>query len=249
MKSQVNVLIVVGLLVLSVGAVFKMSTNTPAPASAVAASFHKSDVYGTAPAVNDEQATPPDKVLVVSKDEYDHALEPNPKKTDPYHFLHPVPQGKPAPDFTVKTAAGDTLKLSDFKGKKNVVLIFYQGNFCAICGKQLNNVQMHIADFRNQDAEVIAISADDIGHAQMTLGERGLSYNVVPDPNKDLIDLYGVRNTAKNIAWPSVFIIDKKGLVVLSYAVEDGHRLHSGDILPILSKLTGKPAPVLTYYE
>ena len=244
MKNQISVIIVVGLLIASIGAVINLSTTSPPPASAVAAQIDISKID-----TSSHNTDQPDNVLVVTKNDFEHALDTNPKKTDPYQFVKAVPQGKPAPDFTVKTAAGDTLKLSEFKGKKNVVLIFYQGHFCAICGKQLNNIQFHIQDFRNQDAEIIAISADDIKHAQLTLGERGLSFHVVPDPNKDLIALYGVKNTSKNIAWPSAFVIDKKGTVILSYASEDGHRLHSSDFLPVLSKITGKPAPVLTYYE
>lgn len=245
MKSQLSVAIVAVLLLVSVGVVWNLGHTSPAPKSAIATLATASDV----PAGTVAETATPHETIEITKEEFDNALKPDPKKTDPYQFLHPVAVGAPAPDFSVKDANGDLIKLSDFKGKNNVVLIFYQGHFCAICGKQLNNIQMHIQDFREQDAVVLAVSADDFNHAQMTLGERGLSFHIIPDPNKKLIDLYGVHNTAKNIAWPSAYVIDKKGKVQLSYASKDGHRLHSSDFLPVLSKITGKRAPSLTYYE
>lgn len=165
-----------------------------------------------------------------------------------YDALRPVSIGKKAPDFTAKTAEGKTIRLSSFKGKKNLVLVFYQGSFCTVCAAQLSNIQSHLSAFKAQDAEVIAISADDMEHAQQSVGEHGLTFNVVPDANKQIISRFGVANAShRGIAWPSLFVVDKKGVVKLSYASEDGHRLHSNEILPVLSKLTGKPAPKLDY--
>lgn len=171
-------------------------------------------------------------------------------KPDPYIALTPIAVGKPAPDFKVKTADESLIQLSQFKGKKNVVLIFYQGNFCTVCGHQLANLQKHYQDFKDQQAELIAISADDLAHAQMTLGAKGLSFYLVPDSDKTIIKKFGVANVSKNgIAWPSLFVVDKAGVVRFSYADANGKRLHSNEILPVLSKLTGKPAPKLSYEE
>ncbi len=167
---------------------------------------------------------------------------------DAYDALRPIAIGKKAPDFTARTAEGKAIRLSEFKGKKNLVLVFYQGSFCSVCAAQLSNIQNHLSAFRAQDAEVIAISADDREHALQSVGEHGLTFNVVPDADKQIISRFGVANIAKKgIAWPSLFVVDKKGVVKLSYASEDGHRLHSNEILPVLSRLTGKPAPRLEY--
>lgn len=169
-------------------------------------------------------------------------------RAEAYAALRPVSIGKKAPDFTAKTAEGKTIRLSGFKGKKNLVLVFYQGSFCTVCAAQLANIQNHLSAFKAQDAEIIAISADDMQHAQQSVGEQGLTFNVVPDADKQIINRFGVANASyKGIAWPSLFVVDKKGVVKLSYASEDGHRLHSNEILPVLSKLTGKPAPKLDY--
>lgn len=175
---------------------------------------------------------------------------PSYNKPDPFLYVKPIPSGHPAPDIQVMSADNKKLSLQQFRNKKYLVIVFYQGHFCPVCGQQLSNLQKHYSDFQAQGAEIIAISADDMTHAQMTLGEKGLAFQIVPDPQKSIIKAYGIANESKKqIAWPSVFIIDKKGIVRFSYAVFSGHRLHSGDILPELSKLTGKPSPKLGYDE
>lgn len=176
------------------------------------------------------------------------ASAPDVSTLDPYNFLEVIPVGKPAPDFKVTDADGNPIQLSQFKGKKNVVLIFYQGHFCHVCGTQLSNFQKHFDLFQKQETDILAISADDKSLAEQTLGEKGLSFHIIPDPQKVLINRFGVSNIAKKgIAWPSVYVIDKKGVIRYSYADYDGKRLHTGDLLPVLSKITGKPVPKLGY--
>ena len=168
--------------------------------------------------------------------------------TDAFAFLDPVPVGRKAPDFSATTAEGKAIKLSDYRHKKNVVLIFYQGSFCSVCAAQLTNLQNHFSDFKAQDAEIIAISADDKMHAMKSIGENGLTFPVIPDEQKKLIHDFGIPNVSKKgIAWPSAFVIDKQGVVQMSFANAEGHRLHSNEILPVLSKLMGRPAPKLEY--
>ncbi len=160
----------------------------------------------------------------------------------PYDLLDPVPAGQKAPDFSVTDATGQPVALSDFRGKKNVVMIFYQGSFCPVCGRQLENLQSRLKDFRDQDTEILAISSDDHPNALKTLGEHGLSFKVLPDNDLEIIKKYGVLNVSKNnIAWPAVFVVDKQGIVKLSHADRNYTRLYSDEILDTLSKITGKP--------
>jgi peroxiredoxin len=171
--------------------------------------------------------------------------------TDAQAFLDPIPVGRKVPDFTLMNATtGKPFKLSQHKGKHNLVLVFYQGSFCPVCGHQLENLQRHLADFAKQDAEIVAISADDLPSARRTVGEHGLSFHVLADPEHKVIKLFGVANLSKRgIAWPSSFVLDKQGQVRLSMADPQGKRLHSNGLLPVLSQITGKPVPKLTYDE
>jgi peroxiredoxin len=231
MKQQAGVWLVLGFLILAVGIVYALSVSTPGPGSTA-----------TVP------ASTPGPAIASGAEAPNSSLSPDLSKVDAYQFLDPVTVGKTAPDFTAKTADGKTIRLSDFKGKKNVVLAFYQGSFCTVCGAQLTNFQKHLSDFKAQDAEIVAISADDALHAMQSVGEHGLTFKVVPDAKKEIIRKYGVANVSrKHIAWPSLFVVDKQGKVQLSYASQEGHRLHSNEVLPVLSKLTGKSAPKLGY--
>lgn len=244
MKKQTRIWLVMGAVFLAINAVYLLSITQShilsaqaIPASEVVARYNQA-------AKAEEQAN-----LAAEPGKAPISLSPDLSHTDAYEFLDPVPVGRKAPDFSVTTAEGKSLRLSEFKGKKNLVLVFYQGSFCSVCGAQLTNLQNHLSAFKEQDTEIIAISADDKAHALQSVGEHGLTFNVVPDEAKKIIHEYGVANVSKKgIAWPSAFVVDKKGIVQLSYASAEGHRLHSNEFLPVLSKLTGRPAPKgLTY--
>lgn len=234
MNIQARVWLVVICLLTAVGVVYALSTSNPAGRNASVAE-------STPVSSQTEVAVAPQREPSVS-------LSPDLSHTDAFAFLDPVPVGKKAPDFHTRTADGKSIQLSDFKGKKNLVLVFYQGSFCSVCAAQLSNIQSHLAAFRDQNTDVIAISADDRQHAMQSVGEHGLTFHVVPDSKKEIIQKFGIGNVSKQgIAWPSLFIVDKNGVVKFSFANREGHRLHSNEILPQLSKLTGKPAPALTY--
>ena len=238
MKTQARIWLVIISLFVAGGVVYALSTTTPPAARQADGQSAKAPTPATAQPT--QVAAAPNGGSV--------SLSPDLTQTDAYEFLDPVPVGKQAPDFTATTADGKNLKLSSFKNKKNLVVVFYQGSFCSVCGAQLTNLQSHLSDFKAQDAEIIAISADDKMHAAQSVGEHGLTFSVVPDADKKIIKEFGVANISKKgIAWPSLFVVDKKGVVQLSFANQEGHRLHSNEILPVLAKITGRPAPKLGY--
>jgi peroxiredoxin len=172
------------------------------------------------------------------------SLAPN-LQVNAYEFLDIIPVGHSAPDFTAKTAYNKPFRFSSLKGHKNAVIVFYQGSFCPVCGKQLEDIQSHLADFKAKDTEVIAISADDAAHAVQSVGEHGLQFTVIPDAGKTIIKRFGVANVGKEgIAWPALYIVDKAGKVRFAFASADGHRMHSDEILPELSKINSKAPAV-----
>lgn len=242
MNFQARIWLVISCLVLAVGVVYALSTTTPPKTASSGTAAVTTTTDSTSATSNTSGANETEVANAPA------SLSPDLTKVDAFAFLDPVPVGKKAPYFSAKTAEGKPIRLSDFKGKKNLVLVFYQGSFCSVCAAQLANIQSHLSDFNAQDAEVIAISADDATHAMKSVGENGLTFHVVPDADKSIIQKFGVANVSKKgIAWPSLFVVDKKGIVQLNFANREGHRMHSNEILPILSKITGKAAPKLTY--
>ncbi len=159
-------------------------------------------------------------------------------KVNPYDRLHLLKQGTFAPDFSALSASGESIKLDDFQGKRNLVLIFYQGYFCEVCGAQLEQFQSELDKIHSLDTEVIAISADGQVNAAKTVGERGLGFPVIPDPEKRLIADFGVANIKRNnIAFPSVYVLNKEGRVAKTFADPTGKRAKPDDILSVLKNL------------
>jgi peroxiredoxin len=74
-------------------------------------------------------------------------------------------------------------------------------------------LQAKLNEFKKLKAGVIGISADNSQTAQSTKASLGLSFDVLPDPDKNIIRLYSVLHPKEGIARPAVFIIDKKGVV------------------------------------
>lgn len=225
-KVNVNVWIVIGFALLAVVAVVQLASqggNQP-----ITQEGHDSL---TSLSSNPLQSSPPE--------ESGSALvSPDLSKIDPFAQLHPPVLNSFAPDFTVQTAAGKTLKLSSYQGKQNVALVFYQGHFCPVCGKQLEDFQANLEGLHGLDTELVAVSADTMNLAKQTQGERGLSFPIIADPKHTIIEKYGVANRVKQgIAWPSVVVINKQGRVAFVYAAKDGNRLHFEHLKPELEKL------------
>ncbi|MDX2085622.1 MAG: peroxiredoxin family protein [Candidatus Melainabacteria bacterium] len=169
-------------------------------------------------------------------------LSPDLTKINPHALLNIIPPGRPAPDFSTADAQGKPVQLATLRAKGPVVLVFYQGNFCSVCRHQLMDIQSSLDFLNAYQASVLAISADDAPLSKQTQGEAGLTFTVVPDPQRLLIDKFGVRNLSKSgIAWPAVYIIGKDGTVQFSFAHEQGQRLMARDILQQLEKLAGHP--------
>ena len=130
---------------------------------------------------------------------------------------------KPAPDFTatavVNEEFNDTFKLSDYKGKKYVVLFFYPLDFTFVCPTEIIAFSDRIKEFHDRNAEVIGCSTDShfshlnwIQQARAVGGLGGLKYPLVADLTKKIAADYGVLLDG-GIALRGLFVIDKEGVV------------------------------------
>jgi peroxiredoxin len=235
MKKSMGGWVITTAMLLTLGVIYGLSTN---PKSSGAAGEAETPASVAKPQSRQIAASSSTAAASVER----QSLAPNNLLANAFEFLDLIPVGHAAPDFTAKTAYNKPFRFSSLKGHKNAVLVFYQGSFCPVCGKQLEDIQAHLADFKAQDAEIIAISADDTAHAMQSVGEHGLQFTVLPDADKTIIKRYGVANVGREgIAWPALYIVDKAGKVRLSYADSQGHRMQSEEILPTLSKISGKP--------
>lgn len=130
--------------------------------------------------------------------------------------------GNKAPDFTA-TAVVDqefkTIKLSDYKGKKYVVLFFYPLDFTFVCPTEITAFSDRYAEFKALNTEVLGVSIDSqfthlawIQTDRKSGGLGDLKYPLVADLKKEISTHYQVLND-EGIALRGLFIIDKEGVL------------------------------------
>lgn len=119
--------------------------------------------------------------------------------------------GDQAPDFTLPGTGGREYSLSEFRGQP-VVLVFYPGDDTPVCTKQLNTYNDDLEQFSDMNAQVIAISAQDVGSHDAFADKHGFAFPLLADTDKTVAGLYG---TLGPIGFPrrSVFILDVEGKV------------------------------------
>ena len=130
--------------------------------------------------------------------------------------------GQQAPNFTLKNQFGEEVTLSDFQGKKNVVLIFFPMAFTGICTGELCEIRDRSQKFVNDDVQVFGISCDS-GAAQKVFAEQeNLNYPLLSDywPHGAVAQSYGTFNDQFGFAIRGTFVIDKSGIV--RWAVVNG---------------------------
>jgi len=123
--------------------------------------------------------------------------------------------GQAAPDFTLMNQHGESVSLSSFKGKKNVVVIFYPFAFSGICTGELCAIRDDLAAFENDNSELLVISCDPM-YAQKAFAEQeGYKFGVLADfwPHGAAAKAYGVFNEERGCAIRGTFIIDKSGIL------------------------------------
>jgi len=128
-----------------------------------------------------------------------------------------VKEGNKAPDFAAPDQDGSKVKLSSFKGKKNVVLYFYPKDMTPGCTTEA-------CDFRDlhkkfKDAEILGVSIDPPERHQKFIEKYTLPFTLVSDADKKVVQKYGVWQEKKLYGKTfmgvvrSTFLIDKQGVV------------------------------------
>ena len=123
--------------------------------------------------------------------------------------------GATAPDFALPDQHGRTVRLSDFRGKRNVVVVFYPFSFTGTCTGELCAIRDEIGDFSNDDVEVLAISCDS-KHTQRVFAEQeGYEFPLLSDfwPHGEVAQAYGVFDEGPGRATRGTFLIDREGVV------------------------------------
>ena len=120
--------------------------------------------------------------------------------------------GDIAPDFTLQSSTGENISLSQFLGKKNVVLFFYPRDEGPTCCKEAEAFRDNYEAFKESNAEVIGISSQSMESHKSFASRHKLQYVLLSDPDNTVRKLYGVSSTL-GVPGRVTFVIDKKGIV------------------------------------
>ena len=128
----------------------------------------------------------------------------------------PIDVGDDAPDFTLKDQDGNDVRLSSFRDRSNVVLVFYPFTFTGVCEGELCSLRDDLKDYESASAQVLAISCDSRHTQRIWAEQQGFNFPVLSDfwPHGAVARSYGVFNEQLGCANRATFVIDKHGKIV-----------------------------------
>lgn len=127
--------------------------------------------------------------------------------------------GTQAPDFELPDQNGDVHRLSDYIGKK-VILYFYPKDNTSGCTKQACGFAELYPHFREKGAVILGVSRDSVASHKKFEENHGLPFPLLSDPERKVIEAYGVWKEKKNYGKVtmglvrSTYLIDEKGVIV-----------------------------------
>jgi peroxiredoxin len=123
--------------------------------------------------------------------------------------------GQTAPDFTLKDQSQKEVKLSDFAGKKKVVLVFYPLDWSPTCTNEHACFVNDMKQFETLDAEVLGVSVDSVWSHKAYADKMGIKYSLLADfhPRGAMSEKYGVYMPDRGITGRAIIIVDKNGKV------------------------------------
>ena len=132
--------------------------------------------------------------------------------------------GDQAPDFELQNQHGESVKLSDFRGKKPVVLVFYPLSFSGICTGELCELRDNIAKFQRADVELLAISVDSKFVQKKFAEQEGYEFSVLADfwPHGAVAKSYGVFLEENGFSNRATFVINKNGELAAKFVTAPG---------------------------
>jgi peroxiredoxin Q/BCP len=150
--------------------------------------------------------------------------------------------GQPAPSFALPDADMQTVTLSAFRGKKNVVLYFYPRDGTPGCTMVTTDFSDHEEQFEKHDCIVLGVSRDDcLTHADFR-DRNGVTIGLLSDPEGEVCRKYGViqekeeNGARRECLVRSTFVIDKKG-VIRHAAYNVNPRGHAAEVFDVVRRL------------
>jgi peroxiredoxin len=160
--------------------------------------------------------------------------------------------GNPAPEFSLPDQDEKIVNLSDFKGQRDLLLIFVRGDWCPGCHMMLRTYQHESQRFKEKNILCMAIGPDPVGVNRGMVEKLGLDFKVLSDEGQRTAQTYGCRldddenlhpvkeshKYQEGIPLPASFLVDKNGIVrYTSRPDRVGEFLDPAKIFGVLEKL------------
>jgi len=145
-----------------------------------------------------------------------------------------VKVGDIAPDFSLESASGQRVSLSDFRGMKSVVLYFYPKDETTGCTREACGFRDSYEAFKRLGAEVLGVSSDSSESHRKFAEHHTLPFTLLSDPKKVVRKLYGVRSSIGIIPGRVTYIIDREGRVIHIFNSQTRPEEHVREALRIL---------------
>ncbi len=147
--------------------------------------------------------------------------------------------GAIAPDFTLKDQDQKEVRLSDFRGKKSVVLAFYPLDWSPVCTGENKCFTNDLPKFTASDTEVLGISIDSTYSHKAWADALGLKHRLLSDMKREVVKNYGLYLEEANIGKRATVVVDKAGKVRYKKVQEITTARDNNDILKALEAITG----------
>ena len=123
--------------------------------------------------------------------------------------------GDAAPDFTLRDQNGKKVSLSDYRGIKSVVVVFYPFAFSGICTGELCEIRDDLGPFESDEVQVLAISCDHMFTQRAWSDAQGYFFPVLSDywPHGGVAQAFGVLEETGGFSTRGTFLIDSEGVV------------------------------------
>ncbi|MGH3774536.1 MAG: peroxiredoxin [Pseudonocardiaceae bacterium] len=121
--------------------------------------------------------------------------------------------GDQAPDFTLKDQNNQERTLSEFRGDRNALMVFYPFAFSGICTSELDQLRDDLAEFA--DVQVLAVSADSVFTLKAWSDQQGYDFPLLSDfwPHGEVAQDYGVFNDKAGMPNRGTFLVDIDGVI------------------------------------
>ncbi len=126
--------------------------------------------------------------------------------------------GDQAPEFDLQITHGERVRLSDFRGRSNVLLVFHPYAWTAVCTEEALDLQENLESFKGAETELVFVSCDTSAARQAWKESLGAEFTFASDfwSHGAAAKAYGVFDESSGASVRGTFLIDKDGAVIWS---------------------------------